>query len=239
MEKKQDMKADLEWLTEEEGTIIFSEHAMPWLTVQFFVTGEEEAEFRLQDVVFSEDWTKNDKMHKEIICKMIKCIKRTFRLLWDEGFEEVLLVEQKGSKWAEIHNSTKVVQKVYSEYMMCRYFKEEKSTGSGEPFLQITREKEGYVCENKEKTFFCRLLPYETKTSGENCFYLYEVEVNQKKRNKGIATACLTEVFRQLACEAPLRIYLQVGSYNEPAVHLYQKLGFEVSEELCYYALEE
>lgn len=233
------MKANLEWLTEEEGLITFSENTLIWCTAGVYVTGPEEAEFRLQDIVFPEERTENDKMREEIICKMTKALNESFRLLWDEGFEEVVLVEQKGTKLAEILDSTKVVQKVYSEYMMCRYFEKEKSTAGGEAFLQVTQDEEGYVCENEEGTFFCRLLPYETKTSGENCFYVYEVEVDRKKRNKGIATACLTELFRRLACEAPITVYLQVGSYNEPAVHLYQKLGFEVSEELCYYASEE
>lgn len=233
------MKAKLEWLTEEEGRIVFSETEDIRYTVQFFVTGEEEAEFRLQDIVFPQDWEENTKIQKEIILDVTKIIKETFHLLWEEGLEEVALMEQNGSKWAEILDSTKVVQKVYSEYMMCRRFLAEKTTDSSDTFLQVMQEEDGYVCENKEHTFFCRLLPYESKMPGETCFYLYEVEVDKSARNRGIATRCLTELFRRLAQKVPVMVYLQVGSYNEPAVHLYEKLGFEVSEELCYYAMEE
>lgn len=233
------MKANLEWLTEEEGRIVFSETENTRYTVQFFVTGEEEAEFRLQDIVFPQDWKENKKIRKEIILKMIKVIKETFRLLWKEGLEEVTLMEQNGSKLAEILDSTKVVQKAYSEYMMCRRFLDKKTTDSSDTFLQVMQEEDGYVCENKDHTFFCRLLPYKSKMPGETCFYLYEVEVDEGRRNKGIATTCLTELFRWLAKEVPVTVWLQVGSYNEPAVHLYEKLGFEVSEELCYYAFVE
>ncbi|MBP3568654.1 MAG: GNAT family N-acetyltransferase [Lachnospiraceae bacterium] len=233
------MESKVEWLTEEEGTITFSENKTRWLTVQFFVTGEEEAEFRIQDVVFSGVWEENGNSRQEIIQKMTNCLNEAFERLWEEGFEEVVLVEQKGTKWAELLDSTKVVQKVYSEYMMCRRFDAKKTTGSGENRLQITEEQEGWFCENREKTFVCRLLPYRAGTLEEQSFYLYEVEVNRKQRNKGIATACLTELFLQLAKDTAVTVYLQVGSYNEPALHLYQKLGFTISEELCYYALKE
>ena len=233
------MDAVLEWLNEEEGTITVSKKNIPLLTAQVYVTGPEEAEFRVQDVVFPEELTVKDKKQQEIICKMTKFLSVAFELLWDEGFEEVVLVEKRGSKLEKTLNSTKVVQKAYSEYMMCRCFEQEITTGSGEHVLHISSEENGYVCENEEHTFFCRLLPYDAKTEEEACCYLYEVEVEKKQRNQGIATACLTELFRKLAADAPVTIYLQVGSYNEPAVHLYEKLGFEVSEEWCYYAYAE
>ena len=80
------------------------------------------------------------------------------------------------------------------------------------------------------------MLSYEAEAAGEQSFYLYEVEVKKKSRNKGIATKCLTELFSLLSQEMPLTVYLQVGSYNEPAIHLYKKLEFDISEELGYYA---
>ncbi len=82
------------------------------------------------------------------------------------------------------------------------------------------------------------MLNYEANAE-ERCFYLYEVEVAKNVRNTGIATKCLNRLFQMLAAEQPVTVYLQVGSYNEPAVHLYKKLGFEISEELCYYTMNE
>lgn len=233
------MEAKLEWQNEEEGSITFLEAGVPWLTLQVFLTGEEEAELKLQDVVFLQEKTENDNISEEITLKMINCISESIRLLWQEGYEETVLVEQKGSKLAEILDSTSVVKYVYSEYMMKRRLEPEKATISGQNTINLTEEENGFVCENKEKTFFCRLLPYRAEQEGEACFYLYEVEVVKKKRNRGIATVCLSELFRLLAAQGPATVYLQVGSYNGPAVHLYKKSGFEISEELRYYAPEE
>jgi len=233
------MEHKLEWLSEEEGRITFFEKGKPFCTAEVFLTGEEAAEFKIQDVVLEDKTTKSDNLSEEITYKMTECLPECFRLLWEEGLEEVVLVEQQGSETAEILNPTSVVQKTYSEYMMKRYFEHQKSTGCGLDFLKLTKTEDGYVCENHEKTFFCRLLSYEATQPGEQSFYLYEVEVKKKSRNKGIATKCLTGLFALLTQEAPLTVYLQVGSYNGPAVHLYKKLGFDVSEELGYYVLDE
>ncbi len=233
------MESRLEWLSEEEGQISFYDEKKLFLTVQVFVTGEEEAEFRLQDIVFPENKAKSYNMCREVISKMTRCVSKSFRLLWEEGFEETTLVEHTGTKLAEILDSTKVVRLAYKEYMMKRHFSLHKSTDCGLSSLNLTKTEDGYTCENEEKTFFCRLLNYESTQPEEVCFYLYEVEVKKKKRNKGIATACLTELFRRLCSQSAVTIYLQVGSYNEPAVHLYEKLGFAISEALCYYTMTE
>lgn len=233
------MEHKLEWLSGEEGLISFFKEGTPFLKTEIFVTGEEEAEIRILDIVFDDKTTKNGDLCKEIISEVTGCLSECFRLLWEDGFDEVVLVEKQGTKTAEILNSTTVVHKVYSEYMMRCRFEPQKSTDCGCNFLETTKTEDGYMCENKEKTFFCRLLSYEAEAKGEQRFYLYEVEVKKKSRNRGVATECLTKLFSQLSAELPLTVYLQVGSYNEPAVHLYKKLGFEISEELGYYAMEE
>ena len=46
---------------------------------------------------------------------MTECLPGCFRLLWDEGLEEVVLVEKQGTEIEEILGSTSVVQKIYSE----------------------------------------------------------------------------------------------------------------------------
>ncbi len=233
------MEYKAEWQTEEEGSITFYEEGKVFLKAVVFITGEEEAEFRIQDVVLPENRTKSDNMQEDIISKMTSCVLESFRHLWEEGFEESILVERQGTKVAEILDSTNVVRLAYSEYMMKRHLEPQKPTDCGSLLIKLTKDEKGLRCENKEGTFFCRLLPYGKEPSGEDRFYLYEVEVSKEKRNKGIATACLRDLFRQLSETAPVTIYLQVGSYNEPAVHLYQKLGFQISEELRYYAPEE
>lgn len=277
------MKISLEWENEEEGLFRCSEAENFCLTVKCFITGENEAELQIQDMVSENQNLKKQRMSKKVICKMTECLIGCFRRMWEEDFEETVLVEKKGSELSKILDSTDVVQKYYSEYMMFRRFdvqeaesfaldggcvwadaaiesscKSPESCGrkdatrkdsckspedSGQKNaaphrLTLTKENEGFFCENSEKSFFCRLLPYTAK-AGERSFYLYEVAVEKKKRNQGIATDCLNRLFRYLAQQPPLTIYLQTGSYNEPAVHVYRKLGFEVSEEFCYYVPTE
>lgn len=232
------MDVTLEWINQEEGWFLCSEAELFGMVLRCFVTGREEAELKIQDVVSEGRSIINEKISQKIILKMIECIKKCFRLLWEEGYEETVLVEKKGSEFSEILDSTDVVQKCYSEYMMRQRIEPQKATICGPDRLELTEDDHGFCCTNKEKSFFCRMLPY-TATEGGQSFYLYEVEVEKRKRNRGIATGCLSTLFRQLAREQALTVYLQVGSYNEPAVHLYRKLGFEISEEFCYYIIEE
>lgn len=232
------MKLSLEWENEEEGLFRCSEAENFCLTVKCFITGENEAELQIQDMVSENQNQEKQKMSKKVIHKMTECLMECFRRMWEEGFEETVLVEKKGSELSELLDSTDVVQKCYSEYMMFRCFDARETESFAPHRLTLTKENEGFFCENSEKSFFCRLLPYTAK-AGERSFYLYEVEVEKEKQNQGIATECLKNLFRLLAEKQPLTICLQVGSYNEPAVHVYRKLGFEVSEELCYYVPAE
>lgn len=73
--------------------------------------------------------------------------------------------------------------------------------------------------------FSARLAPYRDGS------YLYEVEVPDGLRNQGIGTAAL----RQILLRQRTPVYLQVGSYNERALHLYRKLGFRTETGLNYY----
>lgn len=245
------MECQLRWLTEDEGEIVFIEQKKEWLCVRFFVISEEEAELKLQrmGIVSTTDEIVN--ISREVILKMTECILEAFRLLWEAGYEETVLVEQKGSLFSKMLDSTDVVEKIYSEYMMCceiaqtQYIVENSDYQNNFDNICIIEDGDGLVCQNTEKTFFCRLLPYEGAGESVRSFYLYEVEVDEAVRNQGIATACLKELFAILSREAAgkrntaLKILLQVGSYNESAVHLYEKLGFEIYEELCCYVPEE
>ena len=233
------MRGKLEWLSEEEGSIVFYHQDKPFMTLQVFTVGEEEAELRIQDVVFSENSGESVEMQEEVIYKMTECISEAFRLLWEEGFQETVLVEANDTKVAEILDSTDVVRLAYKEYMMKRDFSRQKSTSCGLNSLCLTKTEDGYYCENRDGTFVSRLLNYGQTKEQVPGFYLYEVEVKEAKRNRGIATACLRELFDKLSEQSAVTVYLQVGSYNGPAVHLYEKLGFEICEELRYYAMAE
>jgi len=233
------MESSLEWLSEEEGIFSVSEAGKENVRFRIFVLDEETAEVKLEKAEIVETTEKNRNIQEKVITEMTKCILECFLQLWDEGFEETSLVEQSGTDIAQILDSIPVVKHIYSEYMMKCRFVQNQSFACNSDKLKLIENEESIICENAEGTFFCRLLPYTAQQAEEKSFYLYEVEVDEKERNKGIATNCLKTLFGQLAEETPVTVYLQVGSYNKPAVHLYEKLGFEVTEELCYYVPEE
>lgn len=74
----------------------------------------------------------------------------------------------------------------------------------------------------------CRLICY-----GPACFYLYHVEIRPDMRGRGWGKALLDALLGQLA--AGSRIILQVSSLNAPALALYKKTGFGITETLSYY----
>ena len=54
------------------------------------------------------------------------------------------------------------------------------------------------------------------------------VAVAPAARRRGIARALLTELKQQLACRNVARIVLEVRVSNEPAIRLYEQMGFSV-----------
>ena len=231
------MKSRLEWQTEEEGTLIVYDESGEWMQLEVYRISADEAELKLKRAEIVETTQKINNISEKIIYKVIDCLSEAFRLLWEEGYNESVLVEQQGTKFWEILDSTDVVEHIYSEYMMQRIFEQKCDNIHNSDNLVFSQEEDEVSCKDKQGDFSCRLLRYP---DGElPAFYVYEVEVKKQKRNQGIATGCLTTLFEILTKDTPAMVCLQVGSYNEPAVHLYEKLGFTVQQELCYYSIEE
>ena len=65
---------------------------------------------------------------------------------------------------------------------------------------------------------------YCTLDEGE----ITNVAVAPAARRRGIARALLTELKRQLACRNVTQIVLEVRVSNEPAIRLYEQLGFSM-----------
>ena len=65
---------------------------------------------------------------------------------------------------------------------------------------------------------------YCTLDEGE----ITNVAVAPAARRRGVARALLTELKQQLACRNVARIVLEVRVSNEPAIRLYEQLGFSV-----------
>lgn len=232
------MKYKLQWSNEEEGRLICLEKETEWLCFDIFIVGEEaELVIKCGDIV--DKIQQLEVLSGKLLEQLKKCIKKAFSLLWNEGIEEVFLVEKQGELFVKLLREANLIELVYSEYMMKRKFSTQDICQEKGIELEIIKEEDSFICENKEKSFFCRLLPYQ----GESEFYLYEVQVLEYLRNQGIATKCLKQLCSDLVKRSgekkEVTLYLQVGSYNKPAVHLYQKLGFELSEEICYNILKE
>ena len=65
--------------------------------------------------------------------------------------------------------------------------------------------------------------------------YLYSLEVLPELRNKHLGTAFLSALLLQLAEKGFKTIKLQVSSENLPAMALYKKTGFHITQTLSFY----
>jgi len=66
-------------------------------------------------------------------------------------------------------------------------------------------------------------------------YYLYGFEIQENHRGKGLGTQLLYHVLRDLYEKKPMPVRLQVSGDNLPALHLYKKTGFRITETLsCY-----
>lgn len=66
-------------------------------------------------------------------------------------------------------------------------------------------------------------------------YYLYGLEIHESMRGRGLGHRLLTHVLSILAERDPLPLRLQVSGNNLPALSLYRKTGFQITETLfCY-----
>lgn len=226
-ERENQIMHQLTFLSDEEGVLSFFEEETEILRFLVYPIGNGEAEAKAQNIGLLGEIEECENIPEIIIRKITKCLTELFGILDNAGLPTVLILAEKATKFEEILGSTSVVQKEYSELMM--YLPPERADatrdcGAREEVLRYEQDEEGYICRNADRSFYARVAPY-----GDG-WYVYEVEVKYDRRRTGIATACMG-----ILAERFLQLYLQVGSYNEPAVRLYEKLGFQVIEELCYY----
>ncbi|GLC78715.1 GNAT family N-acetyltransferase [Lacrimispora brassicae] len=69
--------------------------------------------------------------------------------------------------------------------------------------------------------------------------YFYGFEIAENLRNQGLGSACLLLLLETCFSlpdpERPERLFLQVSGQNAPAMALYKKAGFQITESLSYY----
>ena len=66
-------------------------------------------------------------------------------------------------------------------------------------------------------------------------YYLYGFEIREELRGQGYGKQFLNHVLYDLAKRAPLPLRLQVSGDNLPALSLYKKTGFQITETLSGY----
>ena len=72
---------------------------------------------------------------------------------------------------------------------------------------------------------------------GEKQTYIYDVYVDEDMRNKGVGTFFIANLLNDYFESNKNPLVLQVSSKNAPAVKLYKKAGFNITEQLDYCAL--
>ncbi|XVF30505.1 hypothetical protein REPUB_Repub16aG0063900 [Reevesia pubescens] len=77
------------------------------------------------------------------------------------------------------------------------------------------------------------LLRYDSSNVDQKLVYILTLGVVDAYRNLGIATALIREVIKYATSIPVCRaVYLHVISYNNPAIHLYQKMSFKCVQRL-------
>lgn len=73
----------------------------------------------------------------------------------------------------------------------------------------------------------------------EHGAYFYGFEISEPLRNQGLGTACLSlfleTYFAHPNAKRFKKLFLQVSGLNQPAIALYKKAGFQITESLSYY----
>ncbi|XP_059667424.1 histone acetyltransferase MCC1-like isoform X2 [Cornus florida] len=77
------------------------------------------------------------------------------------------------------------------------------------------------------------LLRFDSSKSDQTLVYILTLGVVESYRNLGIASSLIREVIKYASSLPTCRaVYLHVISYNNPAIHLYQKMSFQCVRRL-------
>lgn len=238
------MKMTWTWKGEDEGEAVFLQRGKEFCRIFVYVTAEDAAELVLKLSAAAEPASQG----KAFLSDVEGCFAALAAALRKEGLTECSFLSEEGSQGAGLFHALAdagVVQKAYSEFLLKKELseelqkqqklQEEPQIQQGKPnLLDISGTAEGvFLCTAADGLFSCKLRCYQ------DGYYVYEVLVREGMRGRGIGTAAMSELLARLG-ELPQTaagtLYLQVGSYNEPAMRLYRRLGFEIETELCYYS---
>lgn len=108
-----------------------------------------------------------------------------------------------------------------------------------------------HVCEENEETIMSGQMDFNmnvdlpltansigsclTTRTSENGVCLHHVEIREDLRGKGFGTILICTLLEQLAHFDVKHVILQVSGDNTPALSLYKKTGFAITQSLSYY----
>jgi ribosomal protein S18 acetylase RimI-like enzyme len=196
---------------------------------EVFDAGRNEAEVKLSVNKLSE-------MNPSAAAKKVgRLVRKVTKHLVKKGFRSVFYIAERGTPLVTALSMCGACGLDHSEYMMKWQADEDEIfhneagivfTGGEEDDTDLEQKDAIVVNSAEPDAFSAKLMPYK------DGMYVYEVEVKRELRRQGYGTRYMHSVMNSFK-DMPL--YLQVGSKNTAACALYKKLGFEVSQELCYY----
>lgn len=74
-----------------------------------------------------------------------------------------------------------------------------------------------------------------TSSVSPGCLCIHHVKIHPRMRGKGYGTALISQMLTILRASGIDRLLLQVSGDNTPAIALYKKTGFQITETLSYY----
>ncbi|MBO6606832.1 GNAT family N-acetyltransferase [Psychroserpens sp.] len=118
------------------------------------------------------------------------------------------------------------------------FYKQESNISAGKRFLKqrmMRNDSIIYIAyENEEAVGFTQLYPLFSSVSIESMYILNDLYVSPKHRNKGIGEALLDRAKHLCRSENNKGLALQTARDN-PAQHLYTRLGFVKDTDLLFF----
>ncbi len=244
------------WENENEGEIVMLSGKKEVLRIPFYFTGEDSAECTINLL--------GKEKSPEIVKVVAKALKYVDKFMKKLGTVEIEFVAPGKSELNDILFETMKVLLTREERMMKLALTEADYADSEnenlrEAALRAEQLKISYEegelddpsdsdetnAKEGEKVVVC-------SADGFTCMlkalygkaYIFSILTDEEKRGKGIATSCMIKIINDLKNgslkmfgEAPEEMCLQVGGYNLPAVLLYEKLGFKVTEAVRDYTV--
>ena len=133
-------------------------------------------------------------------------------------YEEHAMVWEMAAQGAEAHNTASLP-------LTDRTVRLEMSADSSQPSLYLCTARASAGTQVGAFSLYIQ----------DSSACLYQLEVPQPLRGQGWGTAVVCALLDKLPAMGISRLVLQVSGGNAPAISLYQKTGFRITETLSYY----